>query len=104
MNFLLDQYGKRYVLQFNNKAIFQFEYFWNKLKTIPKYKKYMLAQSDLKMKCLDTSTSYHRDVIHLGEVNDDQNVPVDLERPIGKKATKERERERKKEKEQRLWR
>jgi hypothetical protein len=60
----------------------------------------MSAQSDLERKCLDTNTSYHRDIIHLGEVNDDQNVPVELERPIGKKAAKERE----KKKEQRLWR
>ena len=52
----------------------------------------MLPQSDLKRKCLDTSTSYHQDVIYLGEVNDDQNVPVELERPIGKKAAKEREK------------
>jgi hypothetical protein len=37
--------------EFNNNVIFQFEYCWNMLKTIPKYKKYMLAQSDL-------STSY----------------------------------------------
>jgi hypothetical protein len=61
----------------------------------------MLPQSDLKRKCLDPSTSYHQDVIYLGEVNDDQNVLVDLERPIGKKAAKEREE---KKKEQRLWR
>jgi hypothetical protein len=81
--------------EFNNNAIFQFEYCWNKLKTIPKYKKYMSTQSALKRKCLDINTSYHRDVIHLGEVNDDQNVPVELERPIGKKAAKERERKRK---------
>jgi hypothetical protein len=72
---------------FNNNAIFQFEYCWNMLKTIPKYKKYMLAQSDL-------STSYHRDIIHLEEVNDNQNVHVDLERPICKKAAKERERKK----------
>jgi hypothetical protein len=39
-------------------------------------------------------------VIHLGEDNDDENVIVDFERPIGKKAVKERE----KKKEQRLWR
>jgi hypothetical protein len=45
--------------EFNNNVIFQFEYCWNMLKTISKYKKYILAQSDLKRKFLDTSTSYH---------------------------------------------
>jgi hypothetical protein len=34
-------------------------------------------------------------VIHLGDDNDDENVTVDLERPIGKKAAKERERKKK---------
>ena len=34
-------------------------------------------------------------VIHLGEDNDDENVIVNLERPIGKKATKEKEKKRK---------
>jgi len=33
-------------------------------------------------------------VIHLGDDNDDENDIVDLERPIGKKATKEREKKR----------
>ncbi|XP_059442130.1 uncharacterized protein LOC132174498 [Corylus avellana] len=81
--------------ELNNNAIFQFEHLWNMLKTVPKWKKYMLTQSDLKRKCLDTSTSYPLDVIHLGEDNNDQDVHVALERPIGKKAAKERERKRK---------
>jgi hypothetical protein len=34
-------------------------------------------------------------VIHLGDDNDDENDIVDLERPIGKKAAKEREKKRK---------
>jgi hypothetical protein len=34
-------------------------------------------------------------VIHLGVDNDDEDVIVDLERPIGKKAAKEREKKRK---------
>jgi hypothetical protein len=34
-------------------------------------------------------------VINLGEDNDDENVIVNLERPIGKKAAKEREKKRK---------
>jgi hypothetical protein len=36
-------------------------------------------------------------VIHLGEGNDCGDAVVDLERPLGKKASKERERERERE-------
>jgi len=38
-------------------------------------------------------------VIHLGEGNDCGDAVVDLERPLGKKASKERERERERERE-----
>jgi hypothetical protein len=40
------------------------------------------------------SISPPQPVIHLGDDNDDENDIVDLERPIGKKATKEREKKR----------
>jgi len=43
-------------------------------------------------------------VIHLGEGNDCGDAVVDLERPLGKKASKERERERERAREHRLWR
>jgi hypothetical protein len=41
------------------------------------------------------SISPPQPVIHLGDDNDDENDIVDLERPIGKKAAKEREKKRK---------
>jgi hypothetical protein len=76
---------------------FQFEHCWNLLKMVPKWK---LLKIVLRRNSIPTSYSPEA-VIHLGEDNDDENVIVNLERPIGKKATKERE---KKKKETRLWR
>jgi hypothetical protein len=49
----------------------------------------------LRRKSICISPSSPQLVIHLGEVNDDENVIVDLERPIGKKTAKEREKKRK---------
>jgi hypothetical protein len=75
---------------------FQFEHCWNLLKMLPKWKQ---LKPVLRRKSIGISPSPQL-VIHLGEDNDDENVIVDFERPIGKKAAKERE----KKKEQRLWR
>jgi hypothetical protein len=62
------------------------------LKTLPKWKQ---LKPMLRRKSICISPSSPQLVIHLGEVNDDENVIVDLERPIGKKTAKEREKKRK---------
>jgi hypothetical protein len=73
---------------------FQFEYCWNLLKTMPKWN---LLKTVTRRNSIPTS-NYFEAVINRGEDNDDENVIVNLERPIGKKAAKEREREKKKKK------
>lgn len=79
--------------EFNNNIIFQFEHCWNLLKTLPKWK--TMVQLKLKGRFAGTCHSSPHDVIHLGEGNDCGDAVVDLERPLGKKASKERERKRK---------
>ena len=69
---------------------FQFEHCLNLLKTVPKWK---LLKIVSRKNSIPKSYSPEA-VIHLGEDNDDENVSVNLERPIGKKAAKERERKK----------
>jgi len=86
INLAKDMYRDEYSIGF------QFEHCWNLLKTLPKWKQ---LKPMLRRKSIGISPSSPQLVINLGEVNDDENVIVDLERPIGKKATKEREKKRK---------
>jgi hypothetical protein len=69
---------------------FQFEHCWKLLKNLPKWKQ--LKPTMLRKKSISPSL---QPVINLGVDNDEEDVIVDLERPIGKKAAKDREKKRK---------
>jgi hypothetical protein len=74
--------------EFNNNIIFQFEHCWNLLKILPKWK--TMVQLKSKGRSAGTCHSSPQDVIHLGEGNDCGDAVVDLERPLGKKASRKR--------------
>ncbi|XP_062155153.1 uncharacterized protein LOC133863196 [Alnus glutinosa] len=84
INLAKDMYRDEYSIGF------QFEHCWKLLKNLPKWKQ--LKPVVPRKKSISPSL---QPVIHLGVDNDDEDVIVDLERPIGKKAAKEREKKRK---------
>jgi hypothetical protein len=74
---------------------FNFQHCWNILRFHPKWKQTVSeGVKKRKRKTVAQESSYTPDSIHLGDDNGSPSVIVDLERPIGKKAQKERERTR----------
>ncbi|GLT72465.1 hypothetical protein SLA2020_443980 [Shorea laevis] len=94
-----DKIEQAKLLYHNNHGVtFNFEHCWNTLKCHPKWKQ-NVAEGNKKSKRKSLSQEPSAppappDSIHLGEDNVSQSAFVDLERPIGKKAQKEREKTR----------
>ncbi|GLT71777.1 hypothetical protein SLA2020_437730 [Shorea laevis] len=91
-----DKIEQAKLLYHNNHGVtFNFEHCWNTLKCHPKWKQNVAeGNKKSKRKSLSQEPSAPPESIHLGEDNVSQSAFVDLERPIGKKAQKEREKTR----------
>jgi hypothetical protein len=75
---------------------FNFEHCWNTLRFHPKWKRTMSeGVKKKKRKSLVQEPSCTLDSVHLGDDNVSPSVVVNLERPIGNKAQKEREKTQK---------
>ncbi|KAF8402425.1 hypothetical protein HHK36_013381 [Tetracentron sinense] len=84
--------------ELNNNTSFQFEHCWNKLRYQPKWLLESSQKKNLKKYKNKTPTSscpFTPNLINLGEDDDSHDTFVDLERPPGRKAKKERLNKRK---------